>query len=262
MLFVSDVHDSPNALRKLVATGEEVAILGDLVNLNDYRTGRGAVADVLGADFAEKTADARARGDYELMRELWGEYAERHGTDLRRDIGRAISEQYEAVGDALAGGRGLVIHGNVDRPDELRSVLPENWDYVHGQRVERDGSTFGFIGGGVVTPLKAAGEISDEEMASLLDGLGEVDVLCTHVPAAVPAMRRDVITGRIERGSSPILDYIKAVQPRLHISGDVHQPQATSWRVGRTRCFNVSYFRATGRYLRLDGDIVMVGGVG
>ncbi len=262
MLFVSDVHDSPGALRKLVGIGEEVAILGDLVNLNDYRTGRGAVADVLGSEFAEATADARAKGDYEHMRQLWGEYAERHGTDLRRDIGKAITDQYRAVGESLSGGRGLVIHGNVDRPDELRSVLPEGWAYVHGERVQRDGVTLGFIGGGVVTPLRAAGEISDEEMVAMLGELGPVDVLCTHVPAAVPSMRRDVITGQIERGSEPILQYLRDVQPRLHISGDVHQPQATSWRVGRTRCFNVSYFRATGRYLRLDGDVVMVGGVG
>jgi hypothetical protein len=32
----------------------------------------------------------------------------------------------------------------------------------------------------------------------------------------------------------------------------VHQPQASTWRIGRTRCRNVGYFRATGRPLRLD----------
>ena len=262
MLFVSDVHDSPESLARLVSLGDEVAILGDLINLNDYRTGVGAVAEVLGSDFAKATASARARGDYARMRDLWAEHAAQIGADLRPRIGEALERQYQAVGDALRGGRGLVIHGNVDRPDRLQESLPEGFEYVHGQRVERNGVRFGFVGGGVETPLQAAGEVSDSEMESLLAEIGEVDILCTHVAPAIPVMRKDVVTGRIERGSDPVYRYLSDVQPRFHLFGDVHQPQATTWRVGRTRCLNAGYFRATGRYLRLKGDIVMVGGVG
>ena len=98
--------------------------------------------------------------------------------------------------------------------------------------MELEGLRFGFAGGGVVTPLKAEGEVSDEEMEEILSGFGAVDVLCTHVPPAVPALRTDVITGRAERGSEPILRYIEQTQPRLHLFGDVHQPQATTWRIG------------------------------
>jgi hypothetical protein len=79
MLFISDVHDAPGALRKMVALGEEIVILGDLVNLTDYRTGRGAVADVLGLEFATRTSAARARGDYPRMRALWREEARGRG---------------------------------------------------------------------------------------------------------------------------------------------------------------------------------------
>lgn len=259
MIFISDVHDSPDALRRLVGLGEEIAILGDLVNLTDYRTGEGAVAEVLGKDFASRTSAARARGDYPQMRNLWREEAAVTGEDLRLKITSQLASQYERAAEGLAGGHGLVIHGNVDRREELLASLPVGFRYVHGDIVERDGLQIGFVGGGVETPLGADGEVSDEEMTSILADLGPVDVLCTHVPPAVPALRTDVITGREERGSDPIREYLVKAQPRFHLFGDVHQPQASTWRIGGTRCINAGYFRATGRYLRLESAIVQIG---
>lgn len=259
MIFVSDVHDSPEALSRLMEVGDEVVILGDLVNLTDYRTGQGAVADVLGIDFAARTSAARAKGNYGEMRAMWSEEAASSPADLRTLIGERLADQYRSAGSALAGGRGLVIHGNVDRPARLQEVLPDSFQYVHGQVVEREGLRFGFVGGGVTTPLQADGEISDEDMEKILDSIGVVDVLCSHVPPAVGPLRRDVVTGRDERGSEPIRRYLVGTQPLFHFFGDVHQPQATTWRLGRTRCFNAGYFRATGRYLRLDGRNVHVG---
>jgi Icc-related predicted phosphoesterase len=261
MIFISDVHDSSEALRRVVALGEEVVILGDLVNLTDYRTGEGAVAKVLGIDFATRTSEARARGDYPEMRNLWREEAAHTGVDLRARIGDELTDQYARVEAALVGGRGLVIHGNVDRPEALQAALPEGYSYVHGQVVERDGLRFGFVGGGVPTPIGAAGEVSDEAMVEMLQSIGDVDVLCSHVPPAIGVLRTDVVTGREERGSLPILEYILERQPMFHFFGDVHQPQATTWRIGRTRCHNAGYFRATGRYLRMEGAIVQIGAV-
>lgn len=261
MIFISDVHDAPDSLRRLVATGEEIVILGDLVNLTDYRTGEGAVADVLGLEFASRTSAARARGDYPRMRSLWREEAMVTGQDLRQRIGDELDRQYRAAGDALDGGHGLVTHGNVDRLDALRAVLPDGFRYVHGEVVDRQGLRVGFVGGGVQTPLGADGEVSDEEMTQILARLGPVDVLCSHVPPAVPVLRTDVVTGREERGSDPLREYILANQPMFHLFGDVHQPKASTWRLGRTRCYNAGYFRATGRYLRLEDAVVHIGSV-
>jgi Icc-related predicted phosphoesterase len=261
MLVISDVHDAPGALRRLVELGEEVVILGDLVNLTDYRTGQGAVASVMGIDFARRSSAARARGDYTGMMAMWRDEATISGDDLRLRIGDELAGQYRRAAEALSGGRGLVIHGNVDRPDVLRATLPTTFEYVHGQVIERDGLRFGFVGGGVETPLGADGEVPDDEMWEILRGLGEVDVLCSHVPPAVPPLRTDVITGREERGSEPIREYLEETQPRVHLFGDVHQPQASMWRVGRTRCYNAGYFRATGRFLRLEGTVVDIGSV-
>ncbi len=262
MIFVSDVHGAVDPLRRLVETGEEIVILGDLVNLTDYRTGEGAVAEVLGLDFARESAKSRAEGDYEAMRSLWAAEMRERRDEVRQAITDAIERQYEAVAGALKGGRGLVIHGNVDRPGQLVKILPEGWRYVHGEVVETEGVRLGLVGGGIATPLRADGEVPDEEMVELLDSLGEVDVLCTHVPPAVPPLRRDVITGREERGSVPIREYILSRKPRFHFYGDVHQPQATTWRLGATRCVNAGYFRATGRFLRLEGSVVMPGRLG
>lgn len=261
MIFVSDVHGAFTALKRLVGMGEQTIILGDLVNLTDYRTGEGAVADVLGIEFANASARARGSGDYAMMRELWMAEVGDRLDEVRGAIGEALDLQYDDVSRALAGGEGLVIHGNVDRPDTLEDCLPEGFSYVHGVVVDVEGMRLGFAGGGVATPLKARGEVSDEEMSSLLAQLGPVDVLCTHVPAAIRPLRQDVITGRSERGSEPIREYLERNQPRLHLYGDVHQPMATTWRVGSTHCHNAGYFRATGRYLRLDGPIVHVGRV-
>lgn len=261
MLFVSDVHDAPDALRRLVAIGEEIAILGDLVNLTDYRTGRGAVAEVLGMEFASRTSEARARGDYPGMRALWREEAAQTGLDLRTRIGEELTAQYVRAAEALAAGHGVVIHGNVDRPEILQETLPDSFQYVHGQVIERDRLLLGFVGGGVSTPLGADGEMSDDAMSSMLEALGPVDVLCTHVPPAVRPLRTDVVTGREERGSAPVREYIERVQPRFHLFGDVHQPQASTWRLGHTRCANAGYFRATGRFLRLEGTSLHIGSI-
>lgn len=252
ILVISDVHMAVDALRRVVGIGFPLLILGDLANLTDYRTGEGAVADVLGIDFSRQSADARASGDYEGMRRLW---REKVGEDLdgyRSRITAVLEAQYREVAVALEGGRGYVIHGNVDRPKAMAASLPDGFDYVHGETVDIDGVRFGFVGGGALTPLQAEGEVADDEMWNLLEALGPVDVLCTHVPPAVTSLRTDVITGRAERGSEPILDYLIEHRPPLHLFGDVHQPQATTWRVGMTTCRNVGYFRATGRPMPLD----------
>jgi Icc-related predicted phosphoesterase len=252
MLVLSDIHFALEPLRRVAASGETLLILGDLVNLTDYRTGEGAVAEVLGLKFSKASASARAAGNYERMRALWLERVGDRIDEIRLEIGKAIETQYEQLSQALDGGHGYVIHGNVDRPGSLQKALPSGYEYVHGETRDIDGVRFGFVGGGAATPLQAEGEVSEEQVEQLLGDLGAVDVLCTHVPPALNPLRTDVVTGRAERGSAAILRYLETQAPSLHLFGDVHQPQASTWRVGRTRCRNVGYFRATGRPMRLD----------
>lgn len=251
MLLLSDIHGSFDAMAALEPSGEPVLVLGDLLNLLDYRTGEGLTADVLGREFALEVAAARARGDYGGMRALWTETV----TDpeaFRETFRTAAIAQYQAAGRALEGMRSWVTFGNVDRPEMMREYLPEGSTFVDGEAVEIEGLRVGFVGGGIATPMGAQGEVTDDEMRSKLDAIGEVDVLCSHLPPSIAPLHMDTVTGRLERSSTPILEYLEGVQPRWHFFGDVHQPQASTWRVGKTRCQNVGYFRATKRAIRLD----------
>jgi Icc-related predicted phosphoesterase len=255
MLLISDVHGEFDALAALRSWNEPLLVLGDLLNLLDYRTGEGITADVLGRDFAVAAADARASGDFEGMRRLWRD----HATDpdvMRAAFHDAAVRQYEAAGEALDGIEAWVTYGNVDRPALMQAHLPSSSVFVDGDVIEIGGVTFGFVGGGIETPLGAQGEVSDGDMRAKLRAMGPVDVLCSHLPPAVEPLYRDVVTGRLERGSEPILEYLRQTEPLFHFFGDVHQPQASQWRVGRTTCRNVGYFRATKRAVRFDPAVV------
>ncbi len=257
MLLVSDVHGEFESLAALARSGETLLILGDLINLLDYRTREGIIADVLGHDFGEEVAGHRATGDYEAMRRAWSMMVGDRLDEVRAEIEARIRQEYSRCQAALAGASGFATYGNVDRPDLLATALPPGMPLLDGEVVEIEGISFGFVGGGIATPVGAAGEVTDEEMAAKLEAIGEVEILCSHLPPALAPLSTDVITGRQERSSAPILDYLRRVRPRFHFYGDIHQPQATTWRIGPTVARNVGYFRATKRpvVLTVAGDV-------
>ena len=254
MLLVSDIHGRFSALAEVASRGEPLLVLGDLINLVDYRTGEGIFAQVLGIDFARKIAASRGRSRFEEMRSLWAERVGDRYDWFRAAMAVEVKKEYRRMSEALEGAEAYVTYGNVDRPELLRNSLPEGARFLDGEVVVIEGLRVGFAGGGLTTPMNASGEVSDQEMADKLAGLGEVDILCTHLAPAVPALHLDVVTGKYERASRPILDYLLEVRPRYHFFGDVHQPQAHQWRVGSTLCRNVGYFRATRRPVRLSED--------
>lgn len=257
MLLISDVHGAFEAMHTVAARGETLLVLGDLVNLMDYRTGEGITADLLGLEFARESAQARARGDYSQMRQLWSDRVGDGWEQFRAEFERAVIDQYIATRQALTGARAYVTFGNVDRPHLLREHLPDGVRFVDAEVVEIEGVSVGFVGGGIATPLRAEGEVGDDEMREKLAGLGRVDVLCSHLPPSIGPLHRDVITGRLERASQPILEYLREFEPRYHFFGDVHQPQATRWMVGKTVCRNVGYFRATRRPVRFTPSLAL-----
>ena len=62
----------------------------------------------------------------------------------------------------------------------------------------------------------------------------------------------DVITNKKEQGWESLNKFIQIHQPKLSLFGDVHQPKATKWILGKTICMNVGYFRANSHYLELS----------
>ena len=87
-----------------------------------------------------------------------------------------------------------------------------------------DGRTFGFVGGGLRTIYRTPNEIDDEVFAAKVAAIGEVDVLCSHIPPDVPDLLFDTVARRIERGSQALLDAVEQTQPRYPLFGHVHQP--------------------------------------
>lgn len=249
MLIISDIHANFEALRRVSQTGEPLLILGDLLNFIDYRTGKGMAEDVYGSDHTRQLIINRRTANWEATRKLWREATAGRENEVRAQIITAVAKQHEDAAAALADANAYLIFGNVDWPDQLRKILPDNVRWVDGSVVEIEGYSVGFAGGGAPTPVGAQGEVSHEDMEKKLDALGPVDILCTHVAPSIEPLHKDVITGRLERSSQVVLDYIRRHRPRFHYFGDVHQPQAHTWQVGETICRNAGYFRATGRAL-------------
>lgn len=247
MLLVSDVHGATDALRRVAASGEQLVVLGDLINFIDYRTYEGIVATVVGRDVVRTMVALRLAKRWDEARRVWGAAYAGSPEELRARYAAVIEAAYAEVCPALAGSGAIVTYGNVDQPEQLAAALPPDCRFVADAAViEIDGVRVGIAGGGTPTPLRIPGEVSEEELTRRLASLGSVDVLCTHVAPAIPPLATDVLGGR-HKGSGPVLRYIESMQPRFHFFGDIHQPQATMWRLGRTLCRNVGYFRATGR---------------
>jgi Icc-related predicted phosphoesterase len=248
MLLVADIHGAFDALARVAAMGEPLLVLGDLLNFVDYRTNEGMLAEVTGKEFVAELSRLRNSGDLEGSRRMWAEFHEGREEELKARYRELIGASYGAAAEALGDAEAYVIYGNADRPDLLQASLPTGSRYVDAEVIEIEGHAVGFVGGGI-EGIGVPGEISEAVMAEKLAKLGAVDILCTHVAPAIRPLSRDVIGGRLKQ-SEAIGDYLREFQPTWHYFGDIHQGQARTWRVGRTTCLNVGYFRATHRPLR------------
>jgi len=248
MLLVSDVHGAFDALAEVAAAGETLLVLGDLLNFVDYRTLDGMLAEVAGKEFVARLTGLRTRGDHAAAHDLWAEFGAGRETEIRERYDELTRAAYGEAAAALAGSHAFVTYGNVDKPDLLRDMVPEGVTFVDAGVFDIEGLVVGIVGGGVPS-LGVPGEVAHDAMADRLSTLGPVEMLCTHVAPAVRQLSTDVIGGRPKQ-SVPVLEYLREHRPRWHYFGDIHQPQATTWRVGKTICRNVGYFRATRRPVR------------
>ncbi|HEY7874253.1 MAG TPA: metallophosphoesterase, partial [Actinomycetota bacterium] len=226
---------------------------GDLINFLDYFSMTGILTEVFSLEAVQEVARLRAEGDYEQARSVIRARSEGREDEIRIEIGERVRQEYEAVFAALPDPTYLIL-GNVDAPPLAHAFALETPAVIDADRkvFTLEGERFGFAGGALPTPMKVAGEITEEELRDKLDALGEVDVLCSHIPPAVPELCFDTVAGKSELGSTDILRYIEDVQPRRAYFGHVHQPLVSSMTIGRTRCINVGYFRATKRPFRHD----------
>ena len=220
-------------------------MLGDLINVLDYRTMDGILVEIFGRESVAEAAGLRARGRYDEARAVMRRRP-LDETEVRMRFLEMAQREYEQVFDALPD-NSFVTYGNVDLPDVLRSMERPGVRFVDGEVLEMDGERIGVVGGGMRTPLHVPGEVDEDEYDAKLEGLGAVDVICTHQPPRIPWMVYDVLGKRFEPGSSGLVAYIQRHGPRRSYFGHVHQPLIDRMTIGRTELVNVGHFRATGR---------------
>ena len=245
---VSDLHGAPDDLRKAVPEGSTLLLLGDLINFLDYISMTGILTEVFTVQAVEEVVRLRTAGRVDEARRVMHERSIGREEEIREQIGLRVRAQYEEVFAALPDPTYLIL-GNVDNPALAHSYASERPGVYEpdGTVVVIEGERFGFVGGALPTPLHVAGEITEEEMRAKVEGLGEVDVLCSHIPPAVPELCYDTVARKSEQGSTDLLRYIEDVQPRRAYFGHIHQPLTSALWIGRTLCINVGYFRSTKR---------------
>ncbi|HWB66534.1 MAG TPA: metallophosphoesterase [Mycobacteriales bacterium] len=240
---VSDVHGHAEALARAGDGADALICLGDLVLFLDYDdAGGGIFAELFGADAAARLIGLRTERRFDEAREfsrgLWEEVGDRQTV-----IEAAVRRQYAAMFAAMPTPT-YATYGNVDIPALWPEYAHDGVRVLDGERADIGGRSFGFVGGGLQTPMRTPFEISDEAYAAKVAAVGAVDVLCCHIPPDLPQLLYDVQARRMERGSSAVLDAIRDTQPDLVLFGHVHNPLASRVRIGRTECINVGHFRA------------------
>jgi Icc-related predicted phosphoesterase len=243
---VSDVHGRADALASAGRGADALICLGDLLLFLDYADyGRGIFADLFGPDAARLYVELRTAGRFDEARELSSHLLDQQSESRAVLFERAIGRQYAELFGVLQEPAYLT-YGNVDVPGMWQSYAKPGHHVLDGGTVDLDGWRFGFVGGGLKSAYRTPNEMPEEEFRAKLETIGEVDVLCTHIPPAIPGLLYDTVARRLEKGSVALLEMIKATRPRYSVFGHVHQPLARRTRIGVTECLNVGHFRATG----------------
>jgi Icc-related predicted phosphoesterase len=250
---VSDIHGNVEALGRAGEGADALIVLGDLLDFVDYREHeKGILGTLFGAEKVGVFARLRREGTREetvaYSRSLWASLA-----DPGAAVDEAIRTQYAAMFGAMSAPT-FATPGNVDAPALWPEFAGADIRILDGESAEIGGLTFGFVGGGLLPdgvvprrngfwrPYLRARDEYDKSVAAL-EG---IDVLCSHVPPALPELTYDVVARRSEIGSESLLELITEQQPRWSVFGHVHQPLSPRRRVGRTECRNVGHFKVTG----------------
>ncbi len=253
---VSDVHGAAPELSRAAEGADVFVCLGDLILFLDYHDPtRGIFADLFGPEHAARYIALRTANRFDEARELsavaWAGLGV-EGQEGRWSVMQAmVRSQYEELFDAMPR-PALLTYGNVDLPDMWPDFLADDHRILDGETIDVGGLRWGFVGGGLPSPMRTPYEVSPELHAEKVAALGPVDVLFTHIPPAVPELTYDVEARRFEIGSEALRDYVLEHQPKYHLFGHIHQPLAARTRLGRTECINVGHFQGSGQPFVLD----------
>jgi Icc-related predicted phosphoesterase len=249
---ISDLHGAVEHVDAVAKECDALLVLGDLINVLDYRSMDGILVEVFGRKPVAEAARLRAEGRFEEARAAIRERAG-DGEEARARFLELARRDYERVFEVLPD-HAYVTFGNVDIPDLLRSMTPPSIRFVDGEAIDLGGMTFGIVGGGVRTPLGVPGEVSDEDYDAKFEAIGAVDVVCTHMPPRLPWYTYDVVGKKFEPGSVRLIAYVQQHQPKYALFGHVHQPLVERGNIGLTELVNVGHFQANGRGFTVETD--------
>lgn len=114
----------------------------------------------------------------------------------------------------------FAVPGNCD-PPEMVDKLEEIGVNIHGKKVKFGGLTFVGLGGSNPTPFDTLWEISEEEIAAILEPLMEPEaVIVSHAP---PFGYLDTTWQGEHVGSRVLLEIVNKFRPRLFLTGHIHE---------------------------------------
>jgi Icc-related predicted phosphoesterase len=271
LLFVSDLHGSTAAFRKLLdapaAYGVDALICGgDIAGTRLYPIVKGANGHHVLHDGSSRRAldghaalaDARAAleasGGYPItMTE--SSYAEIEDDPAASDAlltatVRARIEEWIALAEDRLGGTGIkcyVIGGNHDNDEMLQPLLDARSDTViasEGRIVEVLGQPMVSMGWSHPTPCGTPRETSEEQLERMLEAaVAELDdpgqaIFNLHPPPKNSRLDRfGEEPNTHAAGSSAVAETIRNYQPLVGLHGHIHGSPGVR-KIGRTVCIN------------------------
>ena len=246
--IVSDVHGATEAVSAAAQDCDVFICLGDLILFLDYdEPEQGIYADLFGVDYAKTYIELRTANRFDEAREFsasaWHGIGVFHQQDRWNVLQEKVREQYEVMFAAMPR-PALITYGNVDVPALWPEFVQPEHRVLDGEVIEMNGQKWGFLGGGLTSPMRTPYELDPAEYSEKLFAMGPVDILFTHIPPLNPLLNYDTVARRFEIGSEAITRYVKEYSPKYHFFGHVHQPQRSRMRLGSTECINVGHFHS------------------
>ena len=247
---VSDVHGATAALARAGDGADALICLGDLVLFLDYDDHSGGIfAELFGAANAAEFVRLRTARRFDeasaLGTRLWDRVCEEHGRGPRAPIERMVRGQYAELFAAMPEPAYLT-YGNVDVPAYWTDYLRPGHQVLDGGTADIGGLRFGFVGGGLVSPMRTPYELTEASSPRRSPRSARSTCCAATSRRRCPSSRTTSSRGGSRPAAGRCWSTCGARQPRAMIFGHVHQPAASRMRIGRTECVNVGHFRGSG----------------
>ncbi len=250
---VADIHGAHDLLKRRIDPDLPLLVLGDSLNLLDFRTFDGVLLKVLGKrKLVSILLTFGTRGKKAAIERADRLFFHDENAVLRtREI---VQEEYAKLADILPE-RSYVIHGNVDYPDLLQQAIGEKRTITGGNR-EIGGRRIGFIAG---TPryhnaMVLPGELPKEQYYEHLAAVEPCEVLLSHFTPRIEDVMFDTVVRKPWGGSRRLVRFCEDHRVALHLFGHVHNPKSRIVEQGPTRFVNVGGFRYNGLIGLLDTE--------